>query len=77
MSNGKAPEKSSFSLRCSLFSRYLKEKGSFGNIDIGLARKLDLELAGKSDLSGMSFSPPLTAAADKGPVLFLFLYSVA
>ncbi|CAF1909477.1 hypothetical protein Bca4012_050099 [Brassica carinata] len=52
MSNGKAPEKSSFSLRCSLFSRYLKEKGSFGNIDIGLARKLDLELAGKSDLSG-------------------------
>ncbi|CAN7123147.1 unnamed protein product [Brassica rapa subsp. narinosa] len=52
MSNGKAPEKSSFSRRCSLFSRYLKEKGNFGNIDIGLSRKLDLELAGKSDLSG-------------------------
>ncbi|CAH8334598.1 unnamed protein product [Eruca vesicaria subsp. sativa] len=52
MSTGKAPEKSSFSRRCSLLSRYLKEKGSFGNIDIGLARKLDLELAGKSDLRG-------------------------
>ncbi|KAF8099516.1 hypothetical protein N665_0242s0003 [Sinapis alba] len=52
MSAGQAPEKSSFSRRCSLLSRYLKEKGSFGNIDIGLARKLDLELAGKSDLRG-------------------------
>ncbi|KAJ0232037.1 Protein TIFY 11B [Hirschfeldia incana] len=50
MWTGKAPEKSSFSRRCSLLSRYLKEKGSFGNIDIGLAHKLDLDLARKSDL---------------------------
>uniref|UniRef100_A0A1J3EPC6 Protein TIFY n=1 Tax=Noccaea caerulescens TaxID=107243 RepID=A0A1J3EPC6_NOCCA len=52
MSTGQAPEKSSFSRRCTLLSRYLKEKGSFGNIDIGLARKSDLELVGKSDLRG-------------------------
>ncbi|CAN8239507.1 unnamed protein product [Cochlearia groenlandica] len=42
-------EKSTFSRRCSLLSRYLKEKGSFGNIDIGLALKSDLELVGKSN----------------------------
>ncbi|XP_056851089.1 protein TIFY 11B-like isoform X2 [Raphanus sativus] len=52
MSTGKAPEKSSFSRRCTLLSRYLKEKGSFGNIDISLAHKLDLDLARKSDLRG-------------------------
>ncbi|VVA95039.1 unnamed protein product [Arabis nemorensis] len=52
MSTGQAPEKSNFSRRCSLLSRYLKEKGSFGNIDMGLARKPDLALAGKSDLRG-------------------------
>ncbi|XP_056849416.1 protein TIFY 11B isoform X2 [Raphanus sativus] len=50
MSTGKAPEKSNFNRRCSLLSRYLKEKGSFGNIDIGLARNSDPGLAGKSDL---------------------------
>ncbi|KFK41663.1 hypothetical protein AALP_AA2G156800 [Arabis alpina] len=52
MSTGQAPEKSKFSRRCNLFSRYLKEKGSFGNIDMVLARKTDLGLAGKSDLGG-------------------------
>ncbi|KAL9311516.1 Protein TIFY 11B [Arabidopsis thaliana] len=52
MSTGQAPEKSNFSQRCSLLSRYLKEKGSFGNINMGLARKSDLELAGKFDLKG-------------------------
>jgi len=52
MSTGQTPENSSFSRRCTLLSRYLKEKGSFGNIDIGLARKSDLELVGKSDLRG-------------------------
>ncbi|EOA35610.1 hypothetical protein CARUB_v10020824mg [Capsella rubella] len=51
-STGQAPEKSNFSQRCSLLSRYLKEKGSFGNINIGLARISDLELAGKFDLKG-------------------------
>ncbi|XP_019093131.1 PREDICTED: protein TIFY 11B-like isoform X2 [Camelina sativa] len=51
-STGQAPEKSNFSQRCSLLSRYLKEKGSFGNINIGLARKSDLELAGNFDLKG-------------------------
>ncbi|CAF2197285.1 hypothetical protein HID58_027666 [Brassica napus] len=49
MSTGQAPEKSNFNRRCSLLSRYLKEKGSFGDIVIGLARKSDLELAGKND----------------------------
>ncbi|KAL1203745.1 Protein TIFY 11B [Cardamine amara subsp. amara] len=52
MSTGQAPEKSNFSQRCSLLSRYLKEKGSFGNINIGLARKSDLELAGTLDPIG-------------------------
>ncbi|ESQ27941.1 hypothetical protein EUTSA_v10018984mg [Eutrema salsugineum] len=52
MSTGQAPEKSTFSRRCSLLSRYLKEKGSFGNIDIELARKSDLVLAGKSNIRG-------------------------
>ncbi|XP_019085322.1 PREDICTED: protein TIFY 11B-like isoform X2 [Camelina sativa] len=51
-STGQAPEKSNFSQRCSLLSRYLKEKGSFGNINMGLARKSDLELAGNFDLKG-------------------------
>ncbi|CAN6896182.1 unnamed protein product, partial [Brassica oleracea] len=51
--DGKAPppEKSNFTRRCSLLSRYLKEKGSFGNIDLGLVRKPgpDLGLPGNSD----------------------------
>ncbi|KAG7589874.1 CO/COL/TOC1 conserved site [Arabidopsis suecica] len=51
-STGQGPEKSNFSQRCSLLSRYLKEKGSFGNINMGLARISDLELAGKFDLKG-------------------------
>ncbi|KAF8106064.1 hypothetical protein N665_0147s0022 [Sinapis alba] len=44
-------EKSNFTRRCSLLSRYLKEKGSFGNIDLGLIRKpeSDLGLPGNSD----------------------------
>ncbi|XP_006303246.2 protein TIFY 11A [Capsella rubella] len=37
--NENVPEKSDFTRRCSLLSRYLKEKGSFGNIDLGLFRK--------------------------------------
>ncbi|KAJ4869632.1 Protein TIFY 11A [Raphanus sativus] len=50
--DGKAqpPEKFNFTRRCSLLSRYLKEKGSFGNIDLGLVRKPeDLRLPGNSD----------------------------
>ncbi|CAH8388978.1 unnamed protein product [Eruca vesicaria subsp. sativa] len=51
--DGKAqpPEKFNFTRRCSLLSRYLKEKGSFGNIDLGLVRKpeLDLGLPGNYD----------------------------
>ncbi|KAG2321782.1 hypothetical protein Bca52824_014995 [Brassica carinata] len=50
MSTGEAPEKSNFNRRCSLLRRYLKEKGSFGEIDMGLARKSDFELAGKFGL---------------------------
>ncbi|CAN6935259.1 unnamed protein product [Brassica oleracea] len=49
MSTGQAPEKSNFNRRCSLLSRYLKEKGSFGDIDIGLARKSDPQLAGNNN----------------------------
>ncbi|XP_010476887.1 PREDICTED: protein TIFY 11A-like [Camelina sativa] len=46
-----APEKSDFTRRCSLLSRYLKEKGSFGNIDLGLFQKPSsgLGFTGKSD----------------------------
>ncbi|ESQ35062.1 hypothetical protein EUTSA_v10008415mg [Eutrema salsugineum] len=44
-------EKSSFTRRCSLLSRYLKEKGSFGNIDLGLVRKPGSDL-GSSDQPG-------------------------
>ncbi|CAD5312981.1 unnamed protein product [Arabidopsis thaliana] len=49
-----APEKSDFTRICSLLSRYLKEKGSFGNIDLGLYRKPDSSLAlpGKFDPPG-------------------------
>ncbi|KAL0697832.1 hypothetical protein Bca4012_053954 [Brassica carinata] len=51
--DGKAQpqEKFNFTRRCSLLSRYLKEKGSFGNIDLGLVRKpeSDLKLPGNSD----------------------------
>ncbi|WZZ57853.1 hypothetical protein YC2023_057960 [Brassica napus] len=44
-------EKSNFTRRCSLLSRYLKEKGSFGNINLGLIRKpnSDRVLSGNSD----------------------------
>ncbi|KAL0694715.1 hypothetical protein Bca4012_061895 [Brassica carinata] len=44
-------EKSNFTRRCSLLSRYLKEKGSFGNINLGLVRKpnSDRVLSGNSD----------------------------
>ncbi|CAN8292878.1 unnamed protein product [Cochlearia groenlandica] len=48
--NGKAREKSNFTKRCSLLSRYLKEKGSFGNIDLGLVRNLDPQ--GKQNVIG-------------------------
>ncbi|KFK43927.1 hypothetical protein AALP_AA1G192200 [Arabis alpina] len=39
-----APEKSSFTRRCTLLGRYLKEKGSFGNINFGLVRKPDSDI---------------------------------
>ena len=59
--DGKAPppEKSNFTRRCSLLSRYLKEKGSFGNIDLGLVRKPgpDLGLPGNSDQQGILYVP--------------------
>lgn len=74
-STGQGQEKSNFSQRCSLLSRYLKEKGSFGNINMGLARISDLELAGKFDLKGIfyvSLSTP-TAAADKDKSLIIYV----
>ncbi|KAJ0237346.1 Protein TIFY 11A [Hirschfeldia incana] len=48
-----ASEKSSFTRRCSLLSRYLKEKGSFGTINLDLIRKPDSDLG----LSGYSCPP--------------------
>ncbi|KAG6658162.1 protein TIFY 10A-like isoform X1 [Carya illinoinensis] len=35
--SGKRPEKASFSLKCSLLSQYLKEKGSFGDLNLGMS----------------------------------------
>lgn len=49
------PGKSNFTRRCSLLSRYLKENGSFGNIDLGLLPKPESDLVllpSKSDLPG-------------------------
>ncbi|CAF2083704.1 BnaA06g11690D [Brassica napus] len=53
-SKAQPPEKSNFTRRCSLLSRYLKEKGSFGNINLGLIRKpnSDRVLSGNSDPPG-------------------------
>ncbi|KAJ1418799.1 Tify domain [Sesbania bispinosa] len=36
MSPSKSPEKSAFSQTCSLLSQYLKEKGSFGDLTLGM-----------------------------------------
>ncbi|KAL0699613.1 hypothetical protein Bca4012_055735 [Brassica carinata] len=55
------PEKSSFTRRCSLLSRYLKEKGSFGNINLDLIRKPDSDLG----LSGYSCPPGKQIAMQK------------
>ncbi|XP_010537635.1 PREDICTED: protein TIFY 11B [Tarenaya hassleriana] len=54
----KAPEKSKFSRRCNLLSRYLKQNGSFGGIDLGLTRKPDsgLGIAGKPNPAGQQKS---------------------
>ena len=38
---GKLPEKASFSQRCSLLSQYLKEKGSFGDLSLGLTCNIE------------------------------------
>ncbi|XP_041008905.1 protein TIFY 10A-like isoform X2 [Juglans microcarpa x Juglans regia] len=35
--SGKRSEKASFSLKCSLLSQYLKEKGSFGDLNLGMS----------------------------------------
>ncbi|QCE13591.1 hypothetical protein DEO72_LG11g585 [Vigna unguiculata] len=34
--SAKSPEKSSFSQTCSLLSQYIKEKGSFGDLTLGM-----------------------------------------
>ncbi|CAH8381200.1 unnamed protein product [Eruca vesicaria subsp. sativa] len=44
-------EKSNFTRKCSLLSRYLKEKGSFGHIDLGFVGK-PVSLPGNSDSLG-------------------------
>ncbi|XP_050260428.1 protein TIFY 10A isoform X1 [Quercus robur] len=38
---GKLPEKASFSQRCSLLSQYLKEKGSFGDLSLGMTCNIE------------------------------------
>ncbi|RID48309.1 hypothetical protein BRARA_I04830 [Brassica rapa] len=58
---GPPPEKSSFTRRCSLLSRYLKEKGSFGNINLDLIRKPDSDLG----LPGYSCPPGKQNAMQK------------
>ncbi|KAF8049366.1 hypothetical protein N665_2227s0007 [Sinapis alba] len=55
-------EKSNFTWRCSLLSRYLKEKGSFGNINLGLVRKPNSDRL----LSGNSDPPVKQHKADSG-----------
>ncbi|KAF8114276.1 hypothetical protein N665_0039s0040 [Sinapis alba] len=54
-------EKSTFTRRCSLLSRYLKEKGSFGNINLDLIRKPDSDLG----LFGYSCPPGKQNAMQK------------
>ncbi|XP_050260429.1 protein TIFY 10A isoform X2 [Quercus robur] len=44
---GKLPEKASFSQRCSLLSQYLKEKGSFGDLSLGMT--CNIESNGQSE----------------------------
>lgn len=51
------PEKSSFSLTCSLLSQYVKEKGSFADLGIGMpSRVLDSSNSGKPE----TYRPPKT-----------------
>jgi hypothetical protein len=37
----KAPEKHSFSQKCSMLSQYLKEKGSFGDLTLGMTCNIE------------------------------------
>ncbi|XP_042967792.1 protein TIFY 10A-like isoform X1 [Carya illinoinensis] len=37
----KAPEKSNFAQRCNLLSQYFKEKGSFGDLGLGMSRQFE------------------------------------
>ncbi|KAF3944069.1 hypothetical protein ACB098_07G007900 [Castanea mollissima] len=38
---GKLPEKASFNQKCSLLSQYLKEKGSFGDLSLGMTCNIE------------------------------------
>ncbi|KAK1303035.1 Protein TIFY 10A [Acorus calamus] len=38
----RAPEKSNFSVTCSLLSQYLKEKGSYGNLSLGMKGNVEM-----------------------------------
>ncbi|PKA52322.1 Protein TIFY 10A [Apostasia shenzhenica] len=54
---GRRPEKSSFSVTCSLLSQYIKEKGSLADLGLGVpARSLDSLPIGKSQ----AYRPPTT-----------------
>lgn len=50
--SSKLPEKSSFSQTCSLLSQYLKEKGSFGDLSLGMT--CNIEANGASDMPRLS-----------------------
>ncbi|XP_018839218.1 protein TIFY 10A-like [Juglans regia] len=54
----KAPEKSNFVQRCNLLSRYFKEKGSFGDLGLGMGRQL------KSKETPPETSPPAATTLD-------------
>ncbi|KAL5783626.1 hypothetical protein ACOSP7_008655 [Xanthoceras sorbifolium] len=50
----KLPEKSSFSQTCSLLSQYLKERGSFGGLSLGMT--CNIEPNGESEMPRLSTS---------------------
>uniref|UniRef100_A0A2P2QN94 Protein TIFY n=1 Tax=Rhizophora mucronata TaxID=61149 RepID=A0A2P2QN94_RHIMU len=47
-----SPEKPGFSGKCSLFSQYLKEKGSFGDLSLGMTCNMEANGNGMPDMLG-------------------------
>ncbi|KAK1308648.1 Protein TIFY 10B [Acorus calamus] len=63
----RAPEKSNFSVTCSLLSQYLKEKGSFGDLSLGMKGNVEMPRPPVTVnlLSGLETSAAAAAAAKK------------